>query len=580
MRLKVKFKEEKEMSTNMSNVVGKKEFRRVCKWTLNLLADVVYSTFGPEASNTMMLSTTTYNEFSKDGHTVLGDVQIGGVIEQSIKQEINLLTLEIANTVGDGTTSAVILSSIIFNAFCELEQEEEIRPSELIKRFKACVEKIKNEILSRTQEFDADMAYKIAYTATNGSEFVANQIKELYDKYGNELHIDVIASPNHDTYIREYDGLTLTAGYADSCYQNTEGAAIAQIRDAEIYAFSDPIDTPALGDVFKRIINANIIEPGQSGQPMTPTVILCPKIGYDYDFLMGNLAKILLAYPDPVTKPPILIVTNIPGKSLYDTIVSLCGARWIKKYISPEVKAQEVKLGNVATETNFKKFAGKAGLVKADAMKTVFINPAKMYDDKDCTILSKQYNTYLANFENELKDAEREISDLNFIGDLRRKLHCLKSNMVDFAIGGVTVGERDALRHLVEDAVKSCQSAAKYGVGYAANCEGLLATKKLQGDDKVISPILAGAYRELVFKLYNTSMTESKATMAIEKTFVNEMPIDLRSGEFNGIVVGSIMSDVVILETIAKILTLLITCNQVMLPDVTHNIDYTPKEME
>ena len=37
-----------------------------------------------------------------------------------------------------------------------------------------------------------------------------------------------------------------------------------------------------------------------------------------------------------------------------------------------------------------------------------------------------------------------------------------------------SVSERDAIKDLVEDAIKNCKSAAKYGVGRAANFEGLV----------------------------------------------------------------------------------------------------------
>ena len=569
------------MSTGVSNVVAGKELRGIQVWTMKLLSAVVEKTFGPTQSNTWMILDGAYSEYSKDGHTVLGEVKLGARIEEAIRQEISLLTLEIANTVGDGTTSAVILSSIIMTVFAKLEEEGlmDVRPFEFIERFKACVEEIKQEILKRKQEFTPELAYEIAHIATNGNAWVAGQIKDLYSKYGNELHIEILTSPNKETYTREYDGLTLPAGYADICYQNTTGKALAVIHNAEIYSFSDPIDTPAMGDVFKEIIEKNIYEPGKAGKEMTPTVILCPKIGYDYDFLMGNLAKMMYAYPDATMKPPILIITNIPGNSLYDSITSLSGAKWIKKFIDPKVKEQEAKAGNVCTVTNFKSFAGSADLVRSDAEKSVFINPKNMYEGTDGEgnpKLSTMYNTYLQSLKNELEEAERATMDLNIIGNIRRKIHCLQSNMVDFAIGGITVGERDSLRHLVEDAVKSCASAAQYGVGYAANCEGLLATHKLIGSDELISPILADAYKQLVMKLYTKTLSTEEAEDAFSETFVKEMPIDLRSKEFNGKVLGSIMSDVVILETISKILSLMITCNQVILPNPAHMINYTP----
>ena len=46
----------------------------------------------------------------------------------------------------------------------------------------------------------------------------------------------------------------------------------------------------------------------------------------------------------------------------------------------------------------------------------------------------------------------------------------------------------------------------------------------------------------------------------------------MATNEYDGKVLSSIKSDIVILETIKKILTLMFTCNQYLVQDPMHNI--------
>lgn len=557
-----------------NNIVRKQQIREIQSWTLKFLRNVVEATQGPNSSNSMILHENEFNKYSKDGHSVLKEVKFTDVIENAIKADITSLTLEIANTVGDGTTSAVILASILFERMREIEEQGKCTPYDLIKRFKDHADRIKEVIMERKQEFNADMAYKIAYISTNGNEYVAETIKGFYEKYGDDVYVDIIASPNKDTYVREFDGLTLDTGYADSCFQNRVGQAGCEIDNAVIYAFEDPIDTPSMGDLFMGIIHKNILNPiaNNNIRSIIPTVILCPKIGYDYDGFMQLLAQNLIS-TDPESRPPLLVVTNIFGtatKEIYEYIVHLSGAKFIRKFIDPKVKEEEAKKGNVATLSNIDNFAGLCGKVKSDIAHTVFISPKKMYNENSDEY-SDFYKGLVLNIEQEIAEAEATSKDLNLIGNLKTKLHSLKANMIQYAIGGVNVGERDALRHLVDDAVKSCRSAAQYGVGQAANIEGLLASIEVINKDELIGDIVANAYAELVLTLYKTCLTETEAQEKLEESLERKEAFDLRNKEFNGTVLGSIMSDVVIFDTLSKILSLIITCNQVVLPNVRMN---------
>ena len=116
--------------------------------------------------------------------------------------------------------------------------------------------------------------------------------------------------------------------------------------------------------------------------------------------------------------------------------------------------------------------------VVVDALTTRIIGPKMMYED-DGKTYTEFFNNYIQQLQTTLDKYEETKEELVKIGNLKRRINILKANMVDLYVGGIGVADRDALRDSVEDAVLNCRSAAKEGVGHAANFEGLSAFNKL-----------------------------------------------------------------------------------------------------
>ena len=133
-----------------SNVVKKDELRQVQLETLETIKEALTCSFGPMGSNTAIKKDNMLNKYSKDGHTILSNLMFKGTIEQSVKDDLEDLTRHIVKTVGDGTTSAIILSAIIFKGLHELKTDAS--PYEIIRTFKDCVEEIVEEIRSNAKE--------------------------------------------------------------------------------------------------------------------------------------------------------------------------------------------------------------------------------------------------------------------------------------------------------------------------------------------------------------------------------------------------------------------------------------------
>lgn len=565
---------------NNTNVVSGEVLRGIQSRTLDQVADFISHTFGPMGSNTKIITGANRNDistaYSKDGLKVLKHIMSSDPLEMSIIEELIEITRSVEKEVGDGTTSTVILSSFIFKYLIEIQKKYKITPYNLIREFKDVVKKIKEEILTHKVEFSSELAYDIAMISTNGNEEISEIIKKIYTDFGTDVDISLGISNTSDNQLKIYDGLLITEGFSDAAYINNPIKNTAEIPDAHIYYFKDPINTMDMIGYFESILKHNFYDPLEKREPIIPTVICCPQISRDLSSALKRLVTLLYRYNDAdaiTEKPPILIISDIVASDevIMADIADLCGCKVISKYIDPEQHQKDIEAGLAPTYENVWEFFGTADMVIADNKKTKFINPP--HAKKDDPIY-----TAMVNFlETEIKQNDAS-NNANESGTLRKRLSALKGNMVEYLVGGATIADRDAAKDLIEDAIKNCKSASLYGVGYAANYEGFRAASdvceklcfKNDARDELkidICEAIFAAYHDAAKILYGTvSTNDAQVKETIDKSLELGHPFNIGSGYIKEddecTVYSSIMLDVNILDTLSKIITIMVTCNQ------------------
>lgn len=589
----------------VNNIVSGEKLREVQSRVLRDLKDAIINSMGPMGSNTLILRGTSdadiVAEYSKDGNKIIKSIKYQYPIEMAIKSEIENATRRIEKEVGDGTSSVVVMASLIFDNLVENAKKDgkvEMNPYEVIRIFKKTVGLVSDEIRAMGHECSLDDIYNIAYISTNGNVEVAKLIQGIYKDYGMGVFIDVSASTNENTYVKSYNGVTIEAGYSDPCMINSVDKGTCKIRSTKypvhVYHFADPMDTPEQLAMFQQIIETNIIERRFGPKPTAeiPTVILVPQISRDAQAYMRRIVQMMHQYDESQysQKPQLLVVTNYAGldENYVDHISTLCGCTPIKKYIDEEIHKQDQEAGLAPDLSNVVTFFGTAEEVEADASITKFVNPKNMYEtdengkiiyNDDGPIYSKTYQNIVNFLEAQYKSLSSQGGNVGALGSLKRQLNAVKSNMVELFIGGISISDRDSLRDLVEDAVLNTRSAAQYGVGYGANTMGfytitkMLESKKYDGGVNNMLEILLNAYREQIHSLYTSIFYDEDVVFnALYKEIVDRkgIPYNMyvnpkKEDPFDGKVLTSIESEPMILDTIAKIVTIMFTANQAVL---------------
>lgn len=575
----------------MSNVVDADTMRKVQSAVLHDLANILMNSFGPHGSNTCIKKLNALNMYTKDGHTIMSAIQYNGIIEQAVHDDIVTITENIAKTVGDGTTSAVLMAAHLFDLILhDLKVHDEFTAADFIRAMDEVGKELDKRIRDSAHEATLQDIYDIALVSSNGDPWIAQLLYSVYDTGGMNVFVDVAPSTANDVSVKIYDGMTLDSGMMDSVFVTDTERNVSVVDNPQVYFFDDPIDTKEMGVLLDAIVSTNIMMPLKEKHysAMVPTVIVAPKISRD----MSSFMDLLINYQTqsaPGNKLPITFVLNRTQTEQIRDIAVMCGAKSIFKYIDSEIYKNDVEKGLAPTPQNISEWAGRCASVEAGTTKTKFIDPVKMKDENG--EYTQAYNSLLSFIEAEIKKNEADGGNVREIGTLKRRLHALKSNLVEIHVGGMTAADRDAMLHLIEDAVKNCRSAAANGVGWGANVSGLLASVDLEDEtfthenavadtpERCIIGDISEVYRTLVANLYATNRSMSDAIDEVKHTLEEKKPLNLRTNKYDGLVKSSIESDTIILNSVLKIIGIMVTCNQFMTPSAQHNVYMNPKEI-
>lgn len=582
----------------VSNIVPKDVLREVQLETIERIANALANSYGPSGSTTLIrkgddVKGSGVTAYTKDGHSILGAIKFNKPIEMSILDDLKDITRNTVKTVGDGTTSAVILSYEIFRALNEIISDHaNFTEKAVVAELQKVVKDITTIIENSKQKPTIDKIYQIALTSTDGNEEVANSIREIYEQFGLGVYIDVGISNTTNHMVKTYEGLTIDGGYFNPCFINRAKDAVSELQNPNIYIFEDPIDNNYTLNLCYKIVEQNLIAPltkyntlvqqGNQAEAdaaianeLKATAIITPTFGRDIRSQMDSIID-MMSSSKIEQRAPLTIITGMTDVDRLADLAAMTGAKTIKKYVDPEVQKSDVEKGIAPTLDNVASdFGGKAELLVADTKTTKVINPELMFDidEEGKRVFSSEYNNLLASLEAQLAQLDTVKESATEVNVLRRRIQSLKCNMVDYLIGGVSYTDRDALKDAVEDAVLNCRSAAKEGIGYAANFEGLRAAYEVAEVTSNLSPIRE-AVSNAVYKAYaNTVARIYVDYMAVEdieqddliKTLIERnKPIDVTGNDRE--VLSSIKTDPTTLQAIVDIVGLMFKTNQFLCP--------------
>lgn len=174
---------------NLKKVINGIELKEKMSQAINLLCDTVKSTLGPKGNNVIIDHSAFTPFITNDGVTIAENIESEDIIINTILELAKESSIKTNITVGDGTTTTLVLLQSIFNEGLK-KIEQGINPIILKKQLEHDLKIIKEKILKLSKKPTSSDLEKIAMTSAN-SEEIGKIISEAYHKVSSKEAIRI-----------------------------------------------------------------------------------------------------------------------------------------------------------------------------------------------------------------------------------------------------------------------------------------------------------------------------------------------------------------------------------------------------
>ena len=283
------------------NIISGDEFKEMITTISQLASDTVVKTLGPYGSTTLISDGTGFTYPSKDGWATLNKLRFNDPEYNTLFGLIKQISFNSVNTVGDGTTSAMVGANYFLQAIHEMIKDE---PGFRQATFIEIVEEVAKEISDRIRSSNRIKKiqspkdiHDIAYIATNGNEKFSKIIEAIYTETDNpNIHVTLDSTDevsyeiqtgykfdagtlNFNVYINDENGtckkntLTQCVIFDHNVTYNEHKDIIAGLSSlASANNMEIIIMAPYFDDIIMSIINTSVQQMIQRNQ--VPNIIL------------------------------------------------------------------------------------------------------------------------------------------------------------------------------------------------------------------------------------------------------------------------------------------------------------------
>ena len=202
----------------MNKVLFNKEAFDILKKGVDILCDAVKVTLGPNGKNVLIFNNYGDAHLTKDGITVANNVKADDPIINVVREA----SANNAKSVGDGTTTTLVLTQAIFNEGLKL-LEEGANPTLLKEGMNKALEVINDYIEALSEKIDIndnERLKQIAYISANNMFDVADPAVNAVSIAGESGVIKIEDSRTSDTTVKSTNGLTFDKGYLSPYFAN------------------------------------------------------------------------------------------------------------------------------------------------------------------------------------------------------------------------------------------------------------------------------------------------------------------------------------------------------------------------
>ena len=497
------------------------------------LAAAVKITLGPVGRNVVLKKSWGSPRITKDGVTVSKEIELPDPFENMGAKMVNEVASKTGDTVGDGTTTAVVLAEAIFTE--GLRNITAGANPLLIKRgIDAAVEVAVAEIAKlATKVKDKHAIEKIATVSANGDAEIGKLLATAMEQVGREGVVTIEEGKGMETEKEVVEGMQFDKGYISP------------------YFITDPTDMEC------------VLE--------EPYILIMEK-------KISSLRELIPLLEKAVNtgKPLLIIAEDVEGEALAALVVNRL--RGILKICAVKAPGfgdrRKALLGDIAVVTGGEFISEDRGL-KLESLELSQMGKAKK------VVIAKETSTIIegagkrkdieARCDQIRKQIEKTTSDYDR-EKLQERLAKLTGGVAVIRVGGPTETEVKERKDLVDDAFHATKAAWEEGVVPGGGVTYLRcikpvrdAAKKADGDERVGMEIVARALEYPTKQIADNAGTDGPVVVSeiLEKT--GAYGYDARAGEYTDLNAAGIIDPAKVcrcaLQNAASVAGLLLTTN-------------------
>jgi chaperonin GroEL len=439
---------------------------------LDKISEILAKTFGPHGSTTIIEDRQMHHVATKDGYTLLKYLTSSNDLERVILEFVKRTSMRLVRVVGDGSTSAVVVSAEIAKSIKKfMEDHPEIYTGDLMNALSTISEEIQKRVMSYAVQINDDNMDKLTDVmriSTNNNIEMSQLITEVYKKVGKHGSVHVQPGDSYQTGIEYKTGFHMYRGYCDPIFANKklEDREFCELENARVIMVEGPIcgrDIETLSKIMSFVFDNN----------MGSFVLIANEYSPDaLEFARQNVIRSRQkGMPIPICFCEHGIKTR-EGSNHFSDIATYLGCH-VVQYLSLAENLDKAfldKNGNV-----------DAGLFeyRAGFSKRAVIRDLEAVFFEGAGVNGPDYKILKADLEKQIDKLGKSETKYDFdqqIAALKVRYDRLCACSAVISVGGKSKAEIETNAFLAEDAVLSARSALENGVIPAGNIMAAMVT--------------------------------------------------------------------------------------------------------
>jgi chaperonin GroEL len=210
------------------------EARKELMEGIDVLADAVVSTLGPNGRNVLIDQFPNPPQSTKDGVTVAKSVVVDGNIRNLGVQVVKAAATKTADKAGDGTTTSTLLArEMVREGLSHLNNGA--NATEVRRSIDKAVKEVVNTLQSNSEDISSeDQLEQVATVSANNDPEVGKLIATAIEKVGRDGVVHIEESKSGDTYLETVEGMQFNRGYKSHFFVTDNNTMSCKLEDVYI----------------------------------------------------------------------------------------------------------------------------------------------------------------------------------------------------------------------------------------------------------------------------------------------------------------------------------------------------------